>query len=165
MFLTLPIAFGALPLGSAVGAAFFLSLFVAALASAMSILELIVAPVARWTGLSRPRTAGILGLLCWIAGLPVVLSFNVWSGIRPLSALPGFEGVGIYEAIDGLTSNFLLPIGGLSLSLFAGWMVERRVLEQELGWPAMLVSALITLLRWVAPISIVAFVVAGHLLR
>jgi NSS family neurotransmitter:Na+ symporter len=162
MFLTLPIALGQLPFGSAVGAAFFLSLFVAALASAMSLLELAVAPVTRITGLSRSQSAAILCVLCWLAGLPVALSFNVLSELRPLAVFLGFTGVGIYEAIDGLTSNLLLPLGGLSLSLFAGWGMRRHPFARELGWPASVVTALIIVLRWVVPASIVAFVVAGQ---
>ena len=165
MFLTLPIAFGKMPFGGAVGAAFFLSLFVAALASAISMLELVVAPVMRRTGLSRPRSAALLGLFCWLAGLPVVLSFNAWRDVRPLASIPGFENVGIYDAVDGLSSNLLLPIGGLSLSLFAGWLLGRLAFERELPWPSSLLTALVVLLRWVVPASIVAFVVAGHVLR
>jgi NSS family neurotransmitter:Na+ symporter len=162
MFLTLPIAFGQLPFGSAVGAAFFLSLVVAALASAMSLLELVVAPVTRLMGLPRPGSAAILGVLCWLTGLPVALSFNVWSGLRPLAALPGFEGSGIYEAVDGFASNLLLPLGGLSLSLFAGWRMRRHTFERELGWPTAVVTALMVVLRWVVPASIAAFVVMGQ---
>jgi NSS family neurotransmitter:Na+ symporter len=79
MFLTLPIALGQLPFGSLVGAAFFLSLFVAALASAMSLLELVVAPVVRLTTMPRALAAAVLAVFCWLAGLPVALSFNVWS--------------------------------------------------------------------------------------
>jgi len=165
MFLTLPIAFGQMPFGTLVGAAFFLCLVVAALASAISMLELVVAPVMRWTGWSRPRSAALLGALCWIAGLPVALSFNVWSDVQPLRALPGFESLGIYEAVDGLSSNLLLPLVGLLLSLFAGWLMQRPAFERELRWPPALLAALIVLLRWVAPAAIAAFVVAGHLLR
>jgi NSS family neurotransmitter:Na+ symporter len=165
MFLTLPIAFGQLPFGSAVGAAFFLSLFVAALASAMSMLELIVAPVRRWSGLPRPWAAVVVGVLCWVAGLPVVLSFSAWSEVRPLAALPGFEELGIYEALDGLTSNLLLPLGGLLLSLFAGWRLGRPAFQRELAWSPGMMTCLLILLRWVVPMFIVAFVAAGYVLR
>jgi NSS family neurotransmitter:Na+ symporter len=165
MFLTLPIALGQLPFGGLVAAAFFLSLFVAALASAMSLLELVVAPVVQLTALPRAFAAAILGALCWLAGLPVAFSFNLWSELRPLAAIAGFEGVGIYEAIDGLTSNLLLPLGGLLLSLFAGWRLRRHTFEHELRWSTHAVATLIFLLRWIAPTAIVAFVIAGHLLR
>jgi NSS family neurotransmitter:Na+ symporter len=165
MFLTLPIALGRLPFGVLVGAAFFLCLFVAALASAMSLLELAVAPAMRVTGLSRQLASASLAVLCWMAGLPVALSFSVWNELRPLGAFPGFESIGVYEAVDGLTSNLLLPLGGLLISIFAGWRLDRHAFERELGWTAPSVAALTYLLRWIVPAAIVGFVVAGHLLR
>jgi NSS family neurotransmitter:Na+ symporter len=165
MFLTLPIALGQLPFGAVAGSAFFLSLFVAALASAMSLLELVVALVKRLTRRSRVRTAAITGALCWLAGLPVAFSFNMWSELRPLAAIPGYEDIGLYGAVDGLTSNLLLPLGGLFLSVFAGWCLRPSTFAQELGWRASAVAVLTFLLKWVVPVSIVAFVLVGHSVR
>ena len=165
MFVTLPIVFGDIPLGSLVGAAFFLCLFAAALASAMSMLELVVAPAVRWTGLPRKTVSPALGLLCWLAGLPTVLSFSLWSEVRPLAWLPAFGNMNVYGLIDGVASNLLLPLGGLALSLFAGWRLRRNAFEQELGWGAAPVSALVVLLKWVVPLAILSFVVTGHLFR
>ncbi|MEX1107733.1 MAG: sodium-dependent transporter, partial [Dongiaceae bacterium] len=85
MFVTLPIAFGRLPFGDVVATAFFLLLFVAALASALSLLELVVAPLHKRSGWSRPCTTVIAGIACWVAGLPSLLSFNLWSELRPLA--------------------------------------------------------------------------------
>jgi NSS family neurotransmitter:Na+ symporter len=164
MFLTLPIAFGRLPLGDLVGAAFFILLFVAALASAISLLEVVVAPIMRTTDWGRPRVAAAVGLATWVAGLPTVLLFNLWAEVRPLAFVPAFRDETVFELIDGLASNLLLPLCGLLLSLFAGWRMRQDVYSLELGgaaWP----SVLRILLRWVVPGFIVAYAVAGHLFR
>jgi NSS family neurotransmitter:Na+ symporter len=164
MFLTLPIAFGRLPLGDFAGAAFFVLLFVAALASAISLLEVIVAPLVRLMGWRRRVVAVAVGAAAWCAGLPTVLSFNLWAEVRPLSMLAGFRDQTVFDVIDGVTSNLLLPLCGLLASLFAGWRMGPSIYVMELGGAAW-IPALRLLLRWVVPVLIVAYVVAGHLLR
>lgn len=165
MFLTLPIAFGALPFGNLVGAAFFLLLFVAALSSAISLLEVVAAPLIRVTRMSRPRAALLVGIAMWLAGLPVMLSFNLWADVRPLAWLDGFAGLNLFDAVDGLTSNVMLPLCGLALSIFVGWMLPMRLYEAELGRTAWWLHALRLLLRWVVPAMIIAYAAAAQLMR
>jgi NSS family neurotransmitter:Na+ symporter len=164
MFLSLPIAFGRLPLGDFVGAAFFVLLFVAALASAISLLEVVVAPLVHLLGWRRPVVAVVVGAAAWCAGLPTVLSFNLWIEVRPLSMLAGFHDDTVFDLIDGFTSNLLLPLCGLLVSLFAGWRMRPSIYVLELDGAAW-TPALRLLLRWVVPAFIVAYVLAGHLLR
>jgi NSS family neurotransmitter:Na+ symporter len=164
MFLTLPIAFGRLPYGDFVGAGFFLLLFTAALASALSLLELAVAPVIRNRGWSRPRAAFAVAFAVWLAGLPTMLSFNLWRDVRPLAAFPGLAERGIFELVDGLTSNLMLPAGGLLLALFVGWGLRPTILADELGWKRG-AGLLWWSLRWIIPPLILVFVVAGYLSR
>jgi NSS family neurotransmitter:Na+ symporter len=164
MFLTLPIAFGRLPLGDLVGAAFFALLFVAALASAISLLEIVVAPLVQALGWRRPAVALMVGVGAWLAGIPTVLSFNLWSDVRPLSAFAGFGEESVFDIVDGLASNLLLPLCGLLLSLFAGWRMRPDIYTTELGRAAW-TPALRFLLRWAVPAVIVAYLVSGHLVR
>lgn len=164
MFLIMPIAFGRLPLGDLVGTAFFVLLFVAALASAISLLEVVVAPVVRLTGWRRPVVATVVGGAAWCAGLPSVLSFNLWQEVRPLSMFAGFRDETVFDVIDGVASNLLLPLCGLLVSLFAGWRLPTRIYRLELEGAAW-TPGLRLLLRWVVPAAILTYVVAGHLLR
>jgi NSS family neurotransmitter:Na+ symporter len=165
MFLTLPLAFGALPFGDLVGAAFFLLLFVAALASAISLIEVAVAPLMRTTAMSRRKAAILVGAVAWLLGLPSVLSFNLWAEVRPLSSL-GHAELTIFDAIDGFASNLLLPACGLALSLFAGWRMPAHIYQAELGQaPRALGTALRLLLRWVVPAVIIAYVAAAQVVR
>jgi NSS family neurotransmitter:Na+ symporter len=163
MFLTLPIAFGRLPFGDVVGAGFFLLLFVAALASALSLLELVVAPLIRQSGWSRRRATVVATFAIWLAGLPTVLSFGRWRDVRPLAVLGGFADLDIFKLVDGLASNVMLPAGGLLIALLVGWRLAPAMLEDELGWHRG-ARLLWWLLRWIVPPLILAFVVAGHLL-
>lgn len=163
MFLSLPIAFGGLPFGSLVGAAFFLALFVAALASAIALLELAVEPLMRVTGATRRRVAWFTGLACWIAGLPSALSFNLWQAARPLGWVPGFGDANVMEAVDRITSNLMLPAGGLFASWLAGTALRDAQLAATLGIGVPVSRALGVMLRWVVPGLILLFVLFGHL--
>jgi NSS family neurotransmitter:Na+ symporter len=146
VFVSLPLAFERMPFGSAVALAFFALLFVAALASAISMLELVVSPVIRRLGWPRPVAAGAVSLGCFLAGLATVFSFNLWAHWTPTP----------YELVDHLTSNVMLPAGGLALALFAGWGLPRQFLVDELGLTPRGGAALHWLLRWLTPALIAA---------
>jgi NSS family neurotransmitter:Na+ symporter len=85
------------------------------------------------------RASLLSSLAAWVLGLATVLSFNLWSAWYPLAVVPGLTTANWFEALDDLTSNVMLPAGGLALALFAGWIVPDRLLREELGiGPAML---------------------------
>jgi NSS family neurotransmitter:Na+ symporter len=150
VFASLPLAFERMPFGGAVAVAFFTLLFVAALASAISLLELAVAPAMRKLGWPRAAAAAVVALACFVAGLATVFSFNRWSHWEPTA----------YELIDHLTSNVMLPAGGLALALFAGWALPRGFLVEELGLTPRGGARLQWLLRWATPALIAAVAAA-----
>ena len=161
VFVTLPIAFARMPFGGLVAIAFFVLLAVAALASAISLLEMPVALLRRVAGWSRPRAALVTAAACWFCGLATVLSFSVWAGWHPLAAVPGFAKSTAFELLDYLTSNVMLPVGGFLLALFAGWFVPPRLLADELALGPSGLRWLTALLRYVVPAGIVAATL-GH---
>jgi NSS family neurotransmitter:Na+ symporter len=165
MFVTLPLAFARMPLGASAAIAFFVLLSLAALASAMSLLEMPVALIHRWLGWSRRRAALVAGFLCWALGLASVLSFNGWAGWRPLAWLPGLATLTVFDSLDHVASNVLLPLGGLGLALFGGWVVPPGLLAAELGLGPAAARAIVLLLRYVAPVGIVAASVLPILLQ
>jgi NSS family neurotransmitter:Na+ symporter len=165
MFVTLPLAFARMPAGTTVAVAFFVLLSAAALASAMSLLEMPVALAHRWRGWTRLRAALVSGGLCWGLGLASVLSFNRWADWRPLAWLPGLGTLTVFDSLDHLASNVLLPLGGLGLALFGGWVVPRRLLVAELRLGRVAGRAIRLLLRYVAPAGIVAASVLPILLE
>lgn len=156
VFVTLPLAFAQMPFGTLAAVAFFVLLFVAALASAISLLELVVAPLIRRCGLQRAPATALAAGVCFAAGIATVLSFNAWADWHPLAGLQGFERATAFDLLDYLTSNVLLPLGGLAIAVFAGWVVPASVLAEELRLGARAARALRILLRYVAPLGIAA---------
>jgi len=154
VFLTLPLAFADIPFGETAAVAFFLLMFVAALASAISMLELSVALLLRHLRWSRPRITIVVAIACFAAGLATVLSFNLWAGWHPLGGLAGFANATVFDLLDHLTSNIMLPIGGFAIALFAGWAVPVNVVVAELGLSSAGARLLGTLLRYIVPMGI-----------
>ena len=158
MFVTLPLAFARIPGGELAALGFFLLLIVAAMASGISMLEMAVAALSR-RGWSRARASLATAAACWLCGLATVLSFNVWAGWHPLSAVPAFANATVFSLLDHLTSNILLPLGGFALALFAGWVLPERLLIAELGFRPGTARLLQVLLRTIVPACIAAVTV------
>lgn len=156
MYVTLPLAFARVPFGAVAAVAFFVLLSVAALASAISLLEMPVALAQRELGWSRRQAAAAAAVVCWTLGLPSVLSFNVWAAWRPLAGLPGLASLTVFDALDHLASNVLLPLGGLALAVFGGWVVPPPLLVAQLGLSRSGGRVLAILLRYVVPLGIAA---------
>ncbi len=125
IFVTLPIAFGQMPYGQIVGTGFFVLLLFAAWTSSISLLEPAVAWLVENRDMSRPRAAGLAGLIAWILGIGSVLSFNDWQDIRLFDKT-------YFDIMDYLTSNIMLPLGGLLLAIFASWQMPRSSSVDEL---------------------------------
>ena len=162
VFTTLTIAFARMPFGTIAAAVFFSLLLVAALGSAISLLELTVAPLRNALGWSRARASFAGGAACWVAGLVTVLSFNLWAGWFPLEMIPIFAKATLFDLIDHLTSNVLLPIGGFGLAIFVGWAAPKTVLADELGLAPARLAVLRWLLRYLVPGGIAAATIAPY---
>lgn len=154
LFVTLPLSFADMPMGALMAGAFFLSLFVAALASALSMLEMPVSLICRRFGLARPLATALAALAAWAVGLLTVFSFSLWSGWKPIA------GISVYELIDQLTSNLMLPLGGLGLAVLGGWIVPATLIENELRLGARWTAILRATLRYPVPLGIIAVTLA-----
>ena len=151
VFVSLPIAFGAMPGGQLVGVLFFLLLVFAAWSSSISVMEPGVAWLSENGHLSRVRASLILGVSAWLLGIGAALSFNLWSG-EDYQLL----GKTLFDLEDFLASNVLLPLGGLFIALFVGWVVRRRGSEDELAMRSPRLFGLwYFVIRYVAPAGIV----------
>lgn len=126
VFQTLPIAFGAMPGGSFFATLFFVLLVFAAWTSAISIIEPAVAYLVENRGLRRPVAAMVIGTGCWLLGIGALLSFNAWSEFKVF-------GKTFFDLIDFIASNIMLPLGGLAVALFVGWVMRREHVADELA--------------------------------
>ena len=133
IFVTLSTAFAQMPGGAIIGTAFFAMIIFAALTSSISMLEAMTARVYEIRGISRPKSAALIGAGTFSVGLITVFSFSTWENTFPLGNIALFAGKTPYDLIDYLVSNVLMPLGGMLYALFAGWWVSRRTLVEELG--------------------------------
>jgi NSS family neurotransmitter:Na+ symporter len=160
-FILLPSIFTGMPGGTIAGTLFFLLLAFAALSSSIAGLEPAAGWVAERFGLSRIRSLVLVAVAAWLLGLSTVLSFNVWSDVHPLAAFERFRTATIFDLIDFLASNVLLPIGALLTSVLFGWRLAPAVLVADFGEEPRLRKLLRAFLRYVCPLGIVAVLVTA----
>jgi NSS family neurotransmitter:Na+ symporter len=132
IFATLPVAFGQMPAGVVLGPLFFVLMAIAALTSAITIMEAVVATLEDYSGISRPRIVLLVSVLLWLAGLGTVYSFNDLADFYPLSFIPAFAERNIFETLDYIVANFMMPAGGVLIALLAGWALSREASRAEL---------------------------------
>ncbi len=125
IFETLPIAFGQMPGGWLFGMLFFALIFFAAITSSVALIEPAVAYLSENKGMNRDQACLYSGLACWVLGLGTVFSFNIWADVK-------WFGRTIYELVDMLTAEIMLPVGGVLIAIFAGWVMARADSEAEL---------------------------------
>jgi len=132
IFETLPIAFGQMPGGAILGPLFFVLMAFAALTSAITILECVVATVEDYSGMPRTRIVALLVVLLWFLGLGTVFSFSSLADFYPLGFLQAFAERNIFESLDYIVSNFMMPAGGLLIAVLAGWGLKKSSTLEEL---------------------------------
>jgi NSS family neurotransmitter:Na+ symporter len=156
IFVTLPVAFGRMPYGQVFGTALFLTLSFAAITATTVILETLVSVLQEYTRLPRRLLAGVIAALIWLTGIVTVLSFNRWSTVYPLRLIGIPSSKTPFELLDYLTSNIMMPAGGLMVALIAGWALSQEATGKELGLGNGLSFNLWRgLVRYVVPLAIV----------
>lgn len=126
IFQTLPIAFGNMTGGWLFGILFFVLLVFAALTSAISLVEPVVAWLVENKDFTRVKASVLSGVVIWGLGICVALSFNVWSDFKIFDKT-------IFDLLDYLTANLMLPIGGFAIAIFAGRVMQKKHVIEELG--------------------------------
>ena len=127
VFVTLPIAFSAMPLGILFGTLFFVLLSIAALSSSISLIEPGVAWLIESLKIKRTTATIILGFTAWFLGLFSALSFNLISEFT-------IFGRNFFDATDFLTSQIMLPLGGIFIAIFVGWIMKKEHVLDGLGF-------------------------------
>ena len=125
LFVTLPEIFARLPGGQVCGFLFFVLVAFAAITSAISLLEVCPFLLMNWAGPAKGLTTRLARSSSYAAFLSA-LSFNLWSGFTFMG------GKNIFDLLDGFASNILLPLGGLGIAIFAGWVLTHGEKEAEI---------------------------------
>lgn len=155
LFQEVPQAFGALPGGQLLGSVFFVLVSLAAWSSAVSVMEPAVAWLQERTGLRRSLVVWAVGLLAWAAGLISIFSFNLWAG-------KAWFGMNVFGWVNFLTASVMLPVAGLLVALFSGWVVPGEVFRAHMQWPrGVLFSLWHLLLKYVVPVGVVFVAIAS----
>ena len=131
IFISLPIAFGQMPFGTFFGSLFFILLMFAAWTSSISLLEPAVSWFVENRNMTRIKAAYIAGFIAWFLGLLTVLSFNHWAFEFTFAGT--IKENGLFDIFDILTSNVMLPLGGVLVAIFASWLMSRSSTIDELG--------------------------------
>jgi neurotransmitter:Na+ symporter, NSS family len=157
VFITLPAVFAHLPLGGIFAVLFFVLLLIAALTSSVSLLEVVVAYCVDERGIARAKAALGAGAACFLFGIPALLSFGPWKGVT-------IGGKNILDAMDFVASNVMLPLGGIAMSLFVGWVILPRAMNEAtaggrhgFAWAGLWR----VMCRYVAPAAIFYILIAG----
>jgi len=157
IFVTLPIAFAKMPLGVLIGGSFFLLLSIAALTSAISLLEPVVSWLEEQRGMSRLKSTLGAGAAIFVLGIGSALSFNIWAGAT-------FWRGTFLDNLDFLTNNIMMPLGGLLIAVFVGWMMRSETFRDEIaGITDRYYDLLRRLLMLICPVALLAifFAVSG----
>lgn len=153
VFKTLPLLFAKLPGAILISTTFFVLFVFTALTSAIALIEVVAANFIDLYGWSRKKAVLITGASCFVFGIPSALSgtdllFSNW---------PKIFGKTFFGTIDNLVSVWLLPIGGLMISIYVGWVYDKTLIFEEFkegtrfSW---LWRPWIFFMRWICPVAI-----------
>lgn len=159
VFVTLPSIFSSLfssapAVGYVFSLLFYLLLVLAALTSTISMHEEVTAFFVDRLHFSRHRAAICMTAICMVLGTLCSLSFGPLADFRP------FFGRGFFDAFDGVTALWIMPLSGIVLSIFVGWRLPKSLVIEELTnhhtlrLPNWLFHSFFFLIRWVAPLAI-----------
>ena len=125
-FITLPEFFARMTAGQIVALSFFVLVAFAAITSAISLLGVVVSYFIDELNWSREKADYVMGAVIFIIGIPSALS---WSSLKGVTL---FGSRDIFDSLDFLATNYMLPIGGFFIALFAGWILTHGQKEAEI---------------------------------
>lgn len=157
VFITVPLIFSQISFGGLFAVLFYICLLVAALTSAMSLLEVCVAYLQNEWGMGRLSATALCYVTLFLLGSVSALSFGAWSGFT-------IWGRNFFDLLDYVCTNILMPVGGLSVALLAGWVAWKstheeinRVHQHPANWNAFIKISL----RVLAPTLVLVVLVTG----
>lgn len=156
VFVTMPnvfnMVFSGLPwLGYLFSVLFYVLLVLAALTSTVSLHEVATAYIHERFNLSRKAGAYIVTVVCSVLGILCALSFGVLNGYRLFDMT-------VFDLFDFFSAKFLMPLGGMLISIFTGWYLDKTILKEEItnggSIKVRFFKIYVLLLKYFAPIAI-----------
>ncbi|TWT55753.1 Sodium:neurotransmitter symporter family protein [Thalassoglobus neptunius] len=154
VFMSMPLAFAEIGTGGMLlSILFFGLLFFAALTSALSLLEVCASYLIDQKDWSRPQAALATGVITLLVAVPSAFDGD------PDTLLGTWHadyGKGFFDTVDHLASNWMLPLGGLLIAVYAGWVMPRKLQEAEVkDIPSWMFQGWLFVIRIVAPALVV----------
>ena len=151
VFEVLPSIFHSLPLGIVWSTLFFFLLLLASLTSTLSMSEISIAFFMEEKKISRFKATALNTSIAIVFGIICALSFGCLSGVRVF-------GLTAFNLFDYVSSNIILPLGGMTTAIFTGWFVDRRFIKAQLtndgAIKLRLLGVIVFCLRIIAPVCI-----------
>ncbi|MBD5271252.1 MAG: sodium-dependent transporter [Bacteroides sp.] len=157
VFLTLPEIFVQMDGTCFWSSLFFLLLTVAAFTSTISIAEVSVAYMEKHFGMGR--TKAVITVLAPLVVLSPMCSMSLgeWSGFTVF-------GMNFFDLLDTVTTNIMLPVGGILLCIYMGWVAPKSFFRSQLSnngtLRASFFEAIYFIVKWIAPVMIALILVS-----
>lgn len=145
-FMTLPNVFNNMPLGQLFGTLFFILLAISALTSTISLLEVMVAFLSEEFNKSRKSVTIASSFVLAIIGIFASLSNGILSSYK-------INDLNFMDFLGYLTDSYFLPLGGIMISIFVGWVIDKKVFYSELHHKPYS-KLVLFLIRFICPIAI-----------
>ncbi|MGA2962770.1 MAG: sodium-dependent transporter [Candidatus Korobacteraceae bacterium] len=127
LFNTIPLIFSKMPLGGLFTVLFFILTAIATIGAMVSLIEVPVAWIVEKGHMKRPVAAVITGSLMFLLGILATLSQS------PVLADVKVFGKNFFDLFDFVSSNVLLPIGGLAIAVVGGWLLSKKAFTDEMN--------------------------------
>ena len=159
VFMTIPAVFTSMPGGTLFMTLFFILTAVASVGAILSLLEVPVAILTERFGVGRKQASVYTILMIAALGVPASLSNSTMADVK-------IFGMNAFDLFDFLSSNVLLPLGGILICLFVGWVYGLPQLEKQLSNDGKLanagvIKAVFFLIRVVTPLAIAVVLLHG----
>lgn len=156
IFITLPNvfqqAFSGIPILAYIfSVMFYILLALAALTSTISLHEVVTAYLHEEFNFTRGKAARLVTTGCILLGILCSLSLGITKDFT-------IFGLGMFDLFDFVTAKLMLPLGGLFISIFTGWYLDKKLVWSEITNNGNLkvptYKLIIFILKYVAPIAI-----------
>ncbi|KJR48873.1 putative sodium-dependent transporter [Desulfosporosinus sp. I2] len=159
LFITIPTVFSSMPFGGVFMVLFFVLTAIAATGAMLSLLEVPVAYFTEQHNWSRRKSTLVTILGIGLLGSTATLSNSILANVTIFSK-------NLFDFYDFITSNILLPLGGIFIALFVGWQWGKSKVYQEISNNGQinnqgLADVFLFLVRFVVPIGITLVLLAG----
>ena len=159
VFMTIPAVFTSMPGGTLFMTLFFILTAVASVGAILSLLEVPVAILSERFGFGRKKASLLTILAIALLGAPAALSSSLTAEFK-------LFGMNSFNLFDFLSSNILLPLGGILICLFVGWVYGLPQLEKQLSnngnlHNRLLLKTVFFLVRFLTPLLIAAVLLHG----